>query len=382
MRSKKILALALIALTVGILFLAALMAASALPPRDLTAYWAAAHLVRQNPYSPQLVAELEKANGILIPVRPLLLRNPPWAIPFILPLGMLSYRVGFALWAVFSLVVVVGCAGAVWKLTGIPESIVSILLPLLFGPSIVLLELGQWAVLVLLGITGFLVAIEKRKDWIAGAFLLLVLGKPHVALLFLIAVAIWTVHARRWAVLYSAAIAMAVACTGMLALNPHIFGQFLERIQQVVDLEVLCPNLGGMLYLATGIHALAILPPALGVLWLLFYWSRHRNSWDWRTDGMLVLVCSIACSYYSYPYDEVVALPALISAFALGNRRAFILCFVITDIGYALYLSNIAGHFGYGFMFLWWTGLGWLAAYLLAQTPFLKATHGEETELA
>ncbi len=35
--------------------------------------------------------------------------------------------------------------------------------------------------------------------------------------------------------------------------------------------------------------------------------------------------------------------------------------------GYALYISDIAGHFGYGYMFLWWTATGWLVTCLLAQ---------------
>ncbi|HEY2472543.1 MAG TPA: glycosyltransferase family 87 protein [Terracidiphilus sp.] len=366
MRSK-ILTSGLIVFTLGILFFAALMAASALPPQDLTQYWSAAHLVRQNPYSPQLVAELERTHGILIRAEPLVLKNPPWAIPFILPLGLFSYHVGFALWAVFSVVVVVGCAGAIWRLVEIPQSIISILLPLLFGPTIVLLELGQWTVLVLLGITGFLIGVERRKDWIAGAFLLLVMGKPHVALLFLLAIALWTVQTRRWAVMYSAALSLAAACISMLAVNGHVFGQFLERTRQVVDERVAYPNLGGMLYIATGIHALAILPQVMGVLWLLFYWSRHRNSWDWKSDGMLVLVSSIACSYYSYPYDEILVLPALVMAFLTGNRRTFLLLFAATELGYGVYLLQIAGKFGFSYMFLSWTAAAWLVTYLASQ---------------
>ncbi len=80
-----------------------------------------------------------------------------------------------------------------------------------------------------------------------------------------------------------------------------------------------------------------------------------------------MLLVSVTCSYYSYPYDEILALPALIIAFVCGNQRAFALGFVVTDLGYAIYISNAAGHFGYGYMFLWWTALGWLSTYLLAQ---------------
>lgn len=367
MRSKTILSLALIAFVLGVLFFAGLMAATALPPQDLTQYWAAAHLVRQNPYSAQLVTELERTTGTQLSGAPLVLKNPPWAIPFILPLGLFSYRVGFALWAVFGVVVVVGCAGAVWKLFDRSESIVSILLPLVFGPTIVLLELGQWTVLVLLGITGFLIAAERRKDWIAGAFLLLVLGKPHVALIFLLAIALWTVQTKRWAIIYSSVLSLAAACAAMLALNAHIFGQFLERTREVVDERMPYPNLGGILYIATGIHTLAILPQIAGILWLLFYWSRHRNTWDWKSDGMLVLASSVACSYYSYPYDEILVLPALVMAFLTGNRKVFLLLFAVTELGYGFYLLQIAGKFGFSYMFLSWTAAAWLITYVASQ---------------
>lgn len=88
---------------------------------------------------------------------------------------------------------------------------------------------------------------------------------------------------------------------------------------------------------------------------------------------MMVLLCSVVCSYYSYPYEEVLALPALLYAYAKGNRRIFLLVFTLTNIGYALYISGIAGHVGYGYMFLWWTAAGWLLTCVLAQSRQLSS---------
>ena len=226
--------------------------------------------------------------------------------------------------------------------------------------------LGQWTVLVLLGITGFLISIERRQDWLAGAFLLLVMGKPHVALLFLLAIGLWIFQTRRWKISYSTALSLAVSSVVVLTLNPHVFTQFLERTREVVDERVPYPNPGGMLYTISGHHMLAILPQIVGVLWLLTYWCRRRLVWDWNTDGMLVLVSSIACSYYSYPYDEVLVLPALVTAFVTGNKRIFLVCFAFINLGYGFYLFQIAGILGFGYMFLWWTGAGWLVTYWLS----------------
>jgi len=127
------------------------------------------------------------------------------------------------------------------------------------------------------------------------------------------------------------------------------------------------PNLGGMLYSLTGLHALALLPQLAGLIWLVFYWRKHRRHWDWEEHGLVVLLLSVACSYYSYPYDEILAIPALIVAFAKGNRLWFLVLFVLTNIGFGIYISNVAGRFGYGYMFLWWTALGWVLVYASAQ---------------
>lgn len=359
----KILGSVLIAFVLMLLFVAALIATAALPPQDLTQYWAAAHLVGKNPYSAHFVSALEQASGLAVPEQPLVLKNPPWAIPFILPLGLFSYRIAFALWTVFSVVVVMSCTGAIWRLFGMHESIFSILSPLLFGPTIVLLLLGQWTVLVLLGITGFFIATEHRRDWVAGAFLLPVLGKPHIVLLLLLAIALWSIQTRRLAVIYSAALSLLASSALVLTLNRDIFVQFLARTRQVVSETAPYPNLGGMLYLISGKHALALVPQVAGVLWLVLYWFRHRKAWDWKTDGMLVLVCSIACSYYSYPYDEILVMPSLIAALAKGNLRIFIPCFIATNLGYAIYLFQVAGKLGLSYMFLSWTATAWLVTY-------------------
>ena len=364
---RKLAAPVLILSSVGALFLAALIIAPVLKPQDLTSYWAAAHLVRQNPYSSDLVSILEHKSGIAVGNPPLVMRNPPWAIPFVLPLGAVSYRVGFAVWTVLSIVLVVGCTRAIWHLFDPVGSIYAVLLPLIFGPTIVLLILGQWSALVLLGITGFLFAAERGSDWIAGASLLLVMGKPHVALILLVAIVLWTVQTKRWRIIYSAVLATAAASIVVLSLNPHVFAQFLEHTRGVLDEEVAYPNAGGLLYRITGKREFALIPQLGGLAWISFYWKKHRSSWDWKRNGMLVLAVSIACSYYSYPYDEVMVIPALVSAFLTGNRKTFIALFVITDLGYLAYLSQVAGKFGFDYMFLSWTGIAWLITYISAR---------------
>lgn len=367
MRFKWLLTFALVAGSCGVLYLAFFMAASALPVQDFSDFWAAAKLMSKNPYSHALVAALEKAHG-LPPSSPwLVIKNPPWAILFVLPFGLFEYRTALALWNTLSIIILVICSRVVWNLITTEESMAPLLLPLLFGPTAVLVMLGQWTILVLAGVTLFLWAVEKNRDWIAGAALMLVLGKFHIALLFLLAVALWSFHEKRKAILLSATLTTGLASLTSLAINPHIFSQFLAHGLDATRQTSPFSNLGGILYAISGVQLLALLPQVAGVLWLLFYWFRNRSEWNWSSHGMLVLTVSLTCCYYSYPYDEIILLPALVIAFVTGNRNRFITLFVAANIGYALYIFNIAGKFGFNYMFLWWTATAWLITYLASR---------------
>jgi hypothetical protein len=303
------------------------------------------------------------------------LKNPPWAIPFILPLGLFSYQIDFALWAVLSIFIVSGCSYFIWKELALPPSLSPIILPLLFGPTVILLMLGQWTVLVLLGVSMFLIAVQRKQDWLAGASLLLILGKPHVALLFLLALALWIIQTRRWIIAVSGSLALLASSLIVELINPHIFAQFVNRTNLVVHESESYPDLGGMLYLLSGVHALALIPQIAGLIWLVFYWKEHRHNWNWWEQGPIVILCSVVCSYYSYPYDEILALPALLIASAGGRQRPFFIAFSIVNLGYLAYLTGIAGHFGFGYMFLWWTATGWLITFIVSQRANSIATH-------
>jgi hypothetical protein len=377
-RTDKILVPLVLIFVGGAIFVAATMCSYALPVQDLAQYWAAAHLLPQNPYSMDLTSRFEQSAGIYS--TPLITKMPPWALVTFLPLGLFGYHVSFALWAVASVVIVGWCTYAVGRNVYPGTSIAPAVLPFIFGPTFVLLMLGQYTVFVLLGVILFCLFIQHEREWLAGASLLFVVGKPHIAFLFLIAIACWIVYRRRWVVFLSGSITLAAACLLAVLINTQVFQQFRERSLLVVHERESYPNLGGILYSTFGLHWLALLPQALGMLWVIYYWTKNRAIWKWEYHGLVVLLVSVSCSYYSYPYDQILCLPALVVAFARGNRRAFLLAFAITNLGYLAYLSNVAGHFGYGYMFLWWTALGWLATFLLAQTNFLSTSKRVEQQ--
>lgn len=367
MRLRNVFPLLLIAFMSGTLYVAALGLASAMPVQDLAQYWSAAHLVTANPFSQQAVTRFEASYGYPTNPPPMVMRNPPWSLIFVLPLRYMGYRQAYALWALLSVVLVAGCARAVWGIVNPEPSLTPAFLSLLFGPTVILLMLGQVTVLVLLGVTLFLVSVERGKDWLAGSSLLLILVKPHVAFLFLVAIFLWAVYRKKWTIFLAAFLALALSSLAVLAINPRIYTQYMEFATRFAQEKVFYPNLGGMLYLASGRHALVFVPQLIATAWLVFYWLQHRAAWDWKYDGMLVLLVSVAFSYFSYPYDEIIMIPALVAAYANGNRKIFLAGFLLGNAGYALYLSNVAGRFGLQHMFLSWTASVWLLTCLLAR---------------
>ena len=82
---------------------------------------------------------------------------------------------------------------------------------------------------------------------------------------------------------------------------------------------------------------------------------------------MTTLVVSVACSYYSFAFDEILVLPALMAAFAKGNRVILLAGFLVTNLGYAIYISSIARQWVHGPMFLFWTATAWLLTFLLSR---------------
>jgi hypothetical protein len=367
----------LIALMLGFLLVLGMAAASTLPVQDFAQYWAGANLVTTDPYSQEFVASFERSSSVITEGAPMVMRNPPQALLLVLPLRFLNYRMAFALWDLVSIVIVAGCARAAYSLVSNESSLSPALLSLLFGPTVALLMLGQIVVLVLLGVTLFFFFIQQKRDWLAGAALLLVIPKPHLLWLFVGAVTLWTIHQKRWKVLLSASLVTILATIAVALINPHVMAQYFAFARQFSRETTPYPNPGGFLYTISGSQFMAYLPMFAAIVWFVVYWVRNRHSWDWKTEGMTVLVVSVSCSYYSFAFDQIVMIPALMIAFGLGNRLLFYVGFVLTNLGYVLYISGVAGHFGFGPMFLWWTSLAWLITFMMSRSrQMTKRTEG------
>ena len=360
------LSILLILTSAVLLFFTAMAMADSLSMRDMVQYWAAAQLATSNPYSAEQAYNVEVNAGMPRSRHPMVMPNPPWALPFVLPFRFMSYRVAFASWTLFTLFCVAACARVLWRLYTPRNSLAPAFISLLFGPTLAGMLLGQFSILGLLGITLFLWLVEQRRDAWAGAALLLTVLKPHLLIIFLIVVLLWVIHSRRWLVIVGSAAAFAVACIVAVGLDPQVFQQYFQYAHRFTTEQIPYPNVGGILFLVSRWHKLALLPSMIGTVWALLYWRKHRTNWNMTRHGSFVVLVSLVCTYYSYPYDEVLALPALLGAAALGTSGYFLIGYFLVEIAYAAFFANAGGVTGWDYMILSWVSLALLVTYILS----------------
>lgn len=279
------------------------------PLYDFVEYWAAGQLLAtgENPYDRDRIAALQK--DISDANEPILMWNPPWVLPFVLPLGGLSVRMAHLLWLALQFTALLAAAELLWRTyDGDPEySILGPVLTLTFVPSLVALVVGQIAPLMLLGAAAFVYFLRTGRDFAAGVAVCLLAIKPHMAYLFWIALLVWAVAARRWRVLLAGALT-GLALTGTaLIFRPTLLTDYWATFRQT-PAQYVSPTLGYLLRSALddpwfGWQFAPLLP---GLGWLAWYGWRHRSDWDWpRRLPCLLLGSTLTAAYGAWLFDLV-----------------------------------------------------------------------------
>ena len=317
-----------------------------LPSDDFVPYWASGklNLHGENPFDPQKVEQQQIASGgqasgtYTISI----MLNPPWAITLVMPFGALDYSPGRLAWLIFSTLLLVISSQFLWRIySGNPnQRWLALLVVLIFAPTISVLEVGQIAPLILFGLTGFLYfATSHKNDWLAGAFIALASIKPQVALIFWIALLFWVIKQRRWLIFLSIAITVLLLTLIAMVFNPHIIQQYFVMLQTYRISEWANPTIGAYLrffWFGTDKFWLQILPSLFGGLWFLFYWYTHNKTWNWVYELPVLLLVSQITSPYTWTYDQVILIPAVIQAviwIATDWKRWSTLILVIIFLG-------------------------------------------------
>ncbi len=341
-----------------------------LPLYDFAEYWAAGRLAAAgaSPYDAAAVGELERQAGR--DCEPLLMWNPPWTLPLVVPFGLLPPRLAHGLWTLLSFVLLLAAADVLWiEYGGEPEKrLVAWLLAFTFVPAFLTLYLGQIAVVPLAGAALFLWCERRGRDLAAGAAATLLAVKPHLFAFLWLALVLWPAGRRRWRVLAGAALASCAATLVAVALNPHVLSQYLQTLTATPPVQYRSPTWGTVLRLlcGEGVFGLQFLVLAPGLAWFVAMWLNHRGAWDWGERMPALLFASLlAAPYGAWPFDLVVLLVPVVRVAAGGwPARGTVMLYLLVEATAALAVARKVD-------FFWWLWLtpALLAAYAAAARP-------------
>jgi len=382
LQNKRLLKWTLLIVWIGVAgWLTAYLANRAvLPTDDFVEYWAASRLnmTGSNPYAPDELRVLETEAGWPEDEPVVMMWNPPWTLTLIMPLGLLSYRIGRVIWLALHFVLILLCADWAWCFYGGParHRWLAWIIAYTFSPTLFVLTMGQIGTLILVGVVGFLHFDKRRQWWLAGASAVLIAIKPHLFYLFWIALLLWALDQRRWSALLGGALAGLAATAIPLAFNAAVISQYLHTALNDPPFYWATPTLGAVLRLLFGVdkYWLQFAPTMVGLLWFLAYWQRHKRQWDWAEQMPLLLLVSVLTTSYGWEYDQVIVLPAVMqmavwiyenkqrptAGLAVGTHLA------ITSIAIAINLV-VGSNFWY-----MWLAPAWLLSYILIRSQIYR----------
>lgn len=328
------------------------------PLQDFVEYWVAAHqfVAGRNPYSFAESFQLERALG-WGKTFPALPPNPPWSLPLIAPLGIVkSYPAGWVLWVAALTFMVWWSMKILLKLYSngrrlFPSETASSerILAFTFYPTLLCLGTAQITPFVLLGVTGFLSLVDRKRYAFAGACLALASVKPQLVYLLWPGLLFWCWRRKAWTALLGLGAGVAGLLGGALLLRPDILSDY-WHFSQSGYVRIWPSALGAILrypFHSTSSFPLQFVAPAIGTIWFLLYWRRHADDWDWKERTPLVIAASVLTAPYGWTLDEVLLLVPIVAIVAhyvsTTGRIPRQSVWVYTALNVALILGSLAG---------------------------------------
>lgn len=290
--------------------------------------------------------------------------NPPCALIFALPLGMFGVRNATLLWTLMILVCLALSTWVLWVLHGRRKGYL-LLSIYLFAPVIACVELGQMVALAMLGVVLFL-WLQRDRPLLAGLCFMLLAVKPHLLLPFGAVVLMWAIKGKRFRFIAGGILGIAAAVGTVLCFDQKIFSQYLPVLRSANGVSQVMPNLSSLLHWFYPQSAyMQYLPAACAACGALAWFFRRDEDWDWNNEGLLVIAASVVVAPYSWVEDEMLMIPAILSAIYLcsdsgRSMKGFI---VLNGAALALVLFNVRF---YSPLYMW-TKVAWLVWVLLVR---------------
>jgi hypothetical protein len=331
--------------------------------RDFVAYYATGYQLvhHADPYDSEAIHRIERDAG-LPDHAVLLMRNPPWGLPLVYPLGLVNVRIAFVIWSALLLGCLLLPVYLLRQMHGSPPKPIH-WLAFSFTPALICLNMGQTSLFALLGLTLFL-RYNRTHPFGAGAALWLCALKPHLFLPFFAALAAWILFTRSYKVVAGGAVAMAASIALAYWMDPSAFSRYSALMRSPAVVQEFVPCLSDVLRFSIRRSAvwLQYLPATLASLWALYYYWARRHKWDWLENSCLLMLVSTLAAPYLYIYDQGIVIPAVVhGAYSTRARwTLMVLVAILTAIGVEATRVKIVS------CWYLWTAPAWLVWYWLA----------------
>ena len=293
--------------------------------RDYIEYWASGQQLvhHRNPYNITEILKLERAEGLPDSVRAMVMGNAPPALLLTYPLGFVDAQTGQYVWMFVLLGSLVASVRLLRSALETHKQIVSII-GYTFGPALVCIAAGQMAILVLLGLSIFL-RFYKDRPFIAGAALWLCLFKPQILMPFGVVMCVWIWRHRQLKLFAGTVSALSVSAGLVWVLDPNCWGEYREMMRLMRYDQVIIPCLSMVLRDSMPrVPIVQYAPAALGSVWAMAFFWKHKRHWDWIKHGSNVLLVSLLTPPYTWFIDQCVALPALLRGATVTRSRMMV----------------------------------------------------------
>lgn len=284
---------------------------------DYVEYWAAGQLNLNglNPYNPDQLLPLQLGTGKTVGV-PVMMWNPPWLLTIAMPFGLLNYSVSRTLWLLFCVLIIFFSVNSLWSLYGGKSQYryAAWIIGFTFIPVLEAIKTGQAGPLTLLGATGYLIYINRNKDFLAGIFISFLIVKPHLLYLFGLAVLVWSISEKRWLILLGIFTSTFVGTFLAWMINPLVINQYINAILNYPPLDWATPTMGGILRYLFGhnLRWLQFIPPIIGTIWFIYHWLKNKQSWNWLNQASLLIFVSVFTAAFGWSSDQIVLLVGIL----------------------------------------------------------------------
>jgi hypothetical protein len=298
------------------------------PANDFNLYWSSSRLLLEgrNPYDPAGLLEYQRRGGAIIDV-PVLMYYPPWALLFILPVGLVERQTSQMIWLLVNTAIILISSDQIWQhYAGAPKyRWIAWLSAFIFGPTFAALGYtGQITPLLLLGFIRFQIfSIDTKKEWLAGGFLLLAAIKPQVTYLFFIILLLWIFHQKRWKFLFGLVGAIVISTSVVMIFDPQVVLHFITNLTGNAPVTWATPTIGTYIriYFQLPIFWIQFIPPLLATIAGCLIWYKKRDHWNWHSALPWVLLFSLITSPYTWTYDYPPLLIPIIAGISLLVRK-------------------------------------------------------------